>query len=88
VRHGRVRVSWTLLPDGGLRLLWTESGGPPVHGRPARRGFGASLIETTVTRQLEGVTQTEWAPGGVVVEVVLPAEHLRLPVRPRLATAG
>jgi two-component sensor histidine kinase len=39
---GRVSLAWTLA-DGVLRLVWHESGGPPV-APPRRRGMGTQLL--------------------------------------------
>ena len=72
---GSVAVTWTLDPDRRLRLRWEESGGPPVAGPPARRGFGTRLIERGLAQDLGGQVRIEFAPGGVVctVEAVLAA---------------
>ncbi|HEX3218939.1 MAG TPA: sensor histidine kinase, partial [Candidatus Limnocylindria bacterium] len=55
VPGGRVAISWSRDPkEGGLVLVWRERGGPPVTAPPERRGFGTSLIQSTVVRQLQG----------------------------------
>ena len=73
---GRVEVRWragrVTGGDGVLRLRWAETGGPPVAGAPARRGFGSRVIETTVRRQLGGAVERRWEPSGLVVEVAVP----------------
>ena len=61
--EGRVEVRWDVQKDR-LNLSWRESGGPPVRP-PARRGFGSSLIEIGVSRDLDGQTRLEFAPDGV-----------------------
>lgn len=55
-----------------LRLRWRESGGPEVHP-PQRRGFGSTLIERGIAHELDGRTETEYAPEGLrcLIEVVL-----------------
>ncbi len=64
VPSGKVTVSWTT--DEALHIQWVERGGPPV-AAPARRGFGAKLIEQSAKAQggdakmlceREGVTWT------------------------------
>jgi PAS domain S-box-containing protein len=89
VAEGRVELSW--LPDpatGGLVLRWTERGGPPLEGPPARRGFGSSVVERTVTRQLHGEVTMAWDPAGLRCEIRLPPAQLRRAARrPEPATA-
>jgi PAS domain S-box-containing protein len=50
--EGRVRVRWSLDPDGLATLRWLESGGPEVAPKPARRGFGMRLLEQALSRDL------------------------------------
>lgn len=77
--EGRVQVSWSVMPDGGLRLCWTESGGPTVLAPPRHRGFGSRLVELTVQRQLQGRLRHSWRPGGLACEILLPKEVLSAP---------
>ena len=72
VPAGRVEVGWRVEPpvgaEGGtLALEWSEHGGPPVPGQPARRGFGSRLIERGLPVQLGrgGTVVLEFAPEGV-----------------------
>jgi PAS domain S-box-containing protein len=72
VPEGRLSVSWTLdEPAGLLRLVWLESGGPPV-AAPTRRGFGSRVIEATVGRQLGGEIERRWQPGGLDCRFAVP----------------
>jgi PAS domain S-box-containing protein len=75
---GRVEVSWAMRPEGGLRLDWAESSGPPalLTGPPARRGFGSRMIAATVASQLAGSVGFDWRPGGLRCEVVMGAGTL------------
>jgi PAS domain S-box-containing protein len=71
--QGKVTVRWSL--EGGvLRLTWTESGGPPVT-TPARRGFGARMLEQGLAEELRGTVRLEFRPQGLVcaMEAVLGA---------------
>ena len=70
---GRIAVTWsTGEPDTAvLRLRWQESGGPPVAGPPDRRGFGSTLIESTVRHQLGGEVTTRWEPEGLCCELTV-----------------
>lgn len=77
---GRIRVSWTI--DGAdrmgegpwLRLVWQESGGPPVQP-PAHRGFGHVVVERMVSMALQGTARLDWVTDGVrwVLEAPLAA---------------
>jgi PAS domain S-box-containing protein len=71
--EGRVEVRWTTT-DGTLRLTWRETGGPRVVA-PARRGFGARLLEQGLAEELRGRVRLEFRPEGVlcVVEAALAA---------------
>jgi PAS domain S-box-containing protein len=71
---GRVSVTWSKdAASGGLELVWREQGGPPVTAPPTRRGFGTSLIESTVMRQLQGRLDMAWAQEGLRCVLDLPA---------------
>ncbi|WP_165982143.1 sensor histidine kinase [Dankookia rubra] len=66
---GTVTVDWTA--DGaGLRLRWTEQGGPAV-ATPAHRGFGHRLVNQSAA-QLGGTAGFDWATDGLAVELLLP----------------
>jgi two-component sensor histidine kinase len=68
---GVLRVTWRVEGDA-LRLRWEEAGGPAVAGRPASKGFGSRVVDTTVCGQLGGSVAWSWAPTGLVVELALP----------------
>lgn len=74
---GQVSVTWQLDPVAGcaagvLRLVWHETGGPPVAGPPARRGFGTRLLERGLARELGGTVALDFRPAGVVCEITAP----------------
>ena len=77
---GRVEVRWTVGrrkgEDGLLRLRWTEEGGPPVAGPPARRGFGTRVVEATVRGQLGGTVERRWERTGLAVEITVPVARV------------
>ncbi|MBV1796775.1 PAS domain-containing protein [Siccirubricoccus sp. G192] len=73
---GRLELDWAIAPDGGLRLLWTERGGPPLAGPPARPGFGTKLIESTVRGQLGGNIVQHWEAEGLRCELTIAADRL------------
>jgi two-component sensor histidine kinase len=69
---GRVDLSWQIRSEEGvptLRLVWRESGGPPVLP-PERRGFGSRLIERSLAGDLAGDARITFERDGVVCEVV------------------
>jgi two-component system, chemotaxis family, CheB/CheR fusion protein len=54
-----------------MQLRWQESGGPPV-SRPSRKGFGSRLIEQGLAQELDGEVRLDYAPTGVICEIVMP----------------
>jgi CHASE1-domain containing sensor protein len=72
---GRVDLRWERVDASHLRLTWRESGGPPVEP-PARKGFGARLIERGLAHDLGGEVRIAYHPAGVrcIVERVPVAE--------------
>jgi two-component sensor histidine kinase len=75
--NGRVEVSWTQEAEGEgdrmFRLTWTESGGGREVTRPERTSFGTLLMERSVKNNLGGTIERRWEPGGLIVEIALPA---------------
>ncbi len=71
---GRVSISWTL-EDDTARVVWQESGGPPV---PAtrKRGFGTDLIEKIVAHELNRPVELDFAPEGVRCVITVPVRSL------------
>jgi PAS domain S-box-containing protein len=64
---GRVHVAWQVDgtgPEARFRLTWREQGGPPV-AKPARRGFGSTLIERSLRSYFGGTAETEYRPDGL-----------------------
>lgn len=53
-----------------LSLTWTEIGGPPVQPTD-KQGFGSRLVEMSITGQLQGSWQREFAPGGLVASILI-----------------
>ena len=68
---GTVAVDWEILEESDgrkLRLIWTETGGPPVTA-PVQRGFGSRLIERSARDQLGGEATVDFLPRGVIYTV-------------------
>jgi two-component sensor histidine kinase len=75
--NGRVEVRWTQdaeESDGRMfRLTWIESGSDRAVAAPDRTSFGTLLMERSVKNNLGGTIERRWEPGGLVVEIALPA---------------
>jgi two-component sensor histidine kinase len=74
---GIIGVDWEILPGATsevLRLIWTESGGPPVTA-PVHRGFGSRLIERSARDQLGGEATVDFLPRGVVYTITCALER-------------
>ena len=72
VAGGHVSVTWRLLENHDLHLIWCEEGGPPVVP-PSRRGFGSRLIEGALALETAGRSLIRFDPAGVICEITLPA---------------
>ncbi len=76
---GRVSIGWT--QDGDrLRLVWRESGGPPVEP-PSRRGFGSRLIERGLAADLGGTAALQFDPAGLRCDIEASLAAIRAPER-------
>lgn len=70
---GGVRVRWDVAGEPPeLTLTWEEHDGPLVTP-PARRGFGARLLERQLARELGGAVQLDFRPSGLVCTLRAPA---------------
>ncbi len=67
---------WSFDAIDGVRLRWTESGGPAVRA-PGRAGVGSNLIARMI-RQHGGATSFDWRADGLVVEMTLAANQARV----------
>jgi two-component sensor histidine kinase len=77
IDSGHVALDWEVIEEGGvrkLRLIWTETGGPPVVA-PVQRGFGSRLIERSARDQLGGEATVDFLPRGVVYTVLCSLEE-------------
>lgn len=70
VPEGHIELSWSRSPEG-LRISWTETGGPPV-SPPARDGFGTRAMQRLITGQLNGSMHFDWLVEGLACEILLP----------------
>jgi len=75
--NGNVRLDWEIVAEKHqpkLRLIWAETGGPPVSA-PVKRGFGSRLIERSARDQLGGEATVDFLPRGVVYTIVCPLDE-------------
>lgn len=70
---GSVTVSWEA-DDVDLTVSWKEFGGPTISA-PAKKGFGSTLVETTVIR-CGGTIASDWQPDGLSVRISVPLSSL------------
>ncbi|WP_077961893.1 PAS domain-containing sensor histidine kinase [Ensifer adhaerens] len=70
---GKITIRWTIerASKKHLRLIWQESGGPPVTP-PTTTGFGTRLIEFSVKGEMGGRVELNYAPKGLAIEIVTP----------------
>ncbi|HEV7233609.1 MAG TPA: histidine kinase, partial [Sphingorhabdus sp.] len=55
---------------------WREKGGPTVVAAPLQTGFGSELSNISIVSQLGGKIERDWQPGGLVVKITVPRQHL------------
>lgn len=75
--QGVTTVTWSLDDDSNCILTWQERGGPEVHP-PARRGFGSTIIERSISHELGGKGWIDYATGGVHARFVVPAAFVSI----------
>jgi len=67
---GRLSIDWEDQPDL-LRIVWAETGGPPVE-KPASRGFGTRSVIASIESQLGGQAEFDWLKEGLVCRLSVP----------------
>jgi two-component sensor histidine kinase len=71
---GAISIVWSLEDRGNqayFRLLWRESGGPPVE-LPTRQGFGSELLQQTIEYELGGTLELSFPRTGAMCELSFP----------------
>jgi PAS domain S-box-containing protein len=70
---GELAISWSITqqPDVSLSLNWAESKGPKV-ARPRQQGFGTALIQHTISYELDGTVDLDYAEDGFVCALQFP----------------
>jgi PAS domain S-box-containing protein len=75
IPHGRIRISWRVqnsTEPPQLVFEWKESGTPERAAKRKRRGFGADLLERTLTYELKAKTVQTFEPDGLRCTIELP----------------
>ncbi len=75
VGAGHVSIEIDTADPAVIVLTWHETGGPPAHLDP-QPGFGTTLIEMSVTRQLGGTLERDWHDEGLRVRATIPAQMM------------
>jgi len=79
-QSGRLSVSWENQP-GLLKIVWGETGGPPVE-TPTTRGFGTRSVIASIESQLGGKAEFDWRPEGLVCRLSVPLSSHRVAADP------
>jgi two-component sensor histidine kinase len=75
VSAGKLSIVWRYRAEGGVEIVWTESGGPLVGTRhPA--GFGLLVIERNLTRALEAAVELDFRREGLHCRIAVPNSQL------------
>jgi two-component sensor histidine kinase len=64
VASGKLQISWSIDGAGLVRLLWSESDGPPVRP-PTRKGFGTQMIGSIFRSESGWSVQQDFDPAGL-----------------------
>ena len=77
---GRLSVSWED-QAGLLKIIWVETGGPPVE-KPVSRGFGTRSVIASIELQLGGQAEFDWRPEGLVCCLSVPLSQRQFATDP------
>ncbi len=69
--EGRLAVTWTVAPDGGVTIHWDEHGMRGVEA-PRTRGFGSRILGQVLEMQLGASVDIDFRDIGLKVTVALP----------------
>ncbi len=73
---GTLDVTTNAPTDARLDLIWMERGGPSVNAPPEPNGFGSKLVHRSVSKQLGGAIEYDWAADGLIVTLRLERSKL------------
>ena len=73
---GMVEIEWELSKDCDdvefVTLTWRETGGAGDFNEPSNSGFGSSLINHSVSQNLQGHIKREWLASGLICTLEFP----------------
>jgi two-component sensor histidine kinase len=73
---GSILIEWAIEPmENRLHLRWQERDGPPVSA-PTRTGFGSRVIKNGLAHEMEGTTDLDYQPDGLVCTMIIPAPRV------------
>ena len=90
---GSVNIDWSVDGDGHLHFTWKEMGGPMVEP-PSRKGFGTTVITSSIPHELGGEAEVNYKPSGLQAQFCIPERHVvaQVPVAsatmPQSSTSG
>jgi len=76
--EGLVKIDWTIESEDGadiVNLRWCERGGPQATAVPIGAGFGSSLIDHSITRNLRGEIIRDWTADGLICTITFPVSE-------------
>jgi PAS domain S-box-containing protein len=74
---GSLRLNWKLPDDAlSIEIVWEESGGQSLAGKPEHVGFGSRMIQAMIDSQLGGTLAYEWAEPGMRCTFTVPRAHV------------
>lgn len=71
---GKLQVRWRT-GDDALVLDWIETGGPPTV-KPARLGFGLTIVRSSIEAQFRGGVSYDWRSEGLSCRLSIPAAQI------------
>ncbi len=85
VPGGHVRIDWCSERRDGLVMVfhWVETGGPAT-AKPPQRGFGLTLIESSLAYEVGGTVELGFPDEGLTCTVTVPWDQLASPAEPHL----
>lgn len=72
---GKIVLTWHCDGEKNLVLKWQEQGGPVVQ-KPERRGFGTTIITSSIPHELGGEATIDYKASGVEALFTIPARHM------------
>jgi Signal transduction histidine kinase len=73
--EGSLNIS-SQIDENRISLVWAETGGPRIVGRPELTGFGSRLVARSVSNQLGGDLAYDWQESGLVVTINMRHDRL------------